>query len=215
MNHELSDKNGFNPLFFKQSKCLDDYLKLMEITPSEGWSQQYNKQILDILDVVENHKIESILEIGFNCGHGTELFLSYKDNTSVTSFSIVRGNLKFGKAYINAKYPNRFTQILGPSQDTIPKYTENNPNKKFDLIFIDGAHWEPIPYQDLHNCRLLAHENTIIIFDDVIYSSHNMKNWNMYPTKVWKDAIQSNYVTELGHNDYDIGRGQSWGKYVF
>ena len=116
---------------------------------------------------------------------------------------------------LDNKYPNRLQIVIGESQDTVPLFSERHPHVKFDLIFIDGAHWEPIPKLDLENCRKLAHENTIILFDDTCYSKELKRYWNEYPTKVWTEAIEKNEIVELGRKDFDSGRGMSWGKYVF
>ena len=65
------------------------------------------------------------------------------------------------------------------------------------------------------SCKKLAHENTIVLFDDTCYSDKLARGWNHYPTKVWKDAIDNNEIVEIGHEDFCQGRGMSWGKYVF
>ena len=69
------------------------------------------------------------------------------------------------KSEIDNKYPDRHTLIIGNSLDTIPKF---NNDKKYDLIFIDGGHEYNISYNDLKNCKRLAHSDTLVIMDDVV-----------------------------------------------
>ena len=61
----------------------------------------------------------------------------------------------------------------------------------------------------------LAHENTIVLFDDTCYSEKLRRYWNEYPTKIWTEALENNEIVEMGRIDFCNGRGMSWGKYVF
>ena len=194
---------------------LTEFLENYKINPVEGHCQQVKGQVEVLKRYAEDPTITNIMEIGFNCGHSAEIFLKGKPENSVFSFSIIRNNLRYGKRYLDNKYPNRLQIVIGESQDTVPLFSERHPHVKFGLIFIDGAHWEPIPKLDLENCRKLAHENTIILFDDTCYSKELKRYWNEYPTKVWTEAIEKNEIVELGRKDFDSGRGMSWGKYVF
>lgn len=194
---------------------LDEFLEHYKIKPIEGFCQQMERQVEILKHYASQPDITNIMEIGFNCGHSAEVFLKAKPENNVHSFSIIRNNLRFGKRYLDYNYPDRLKIVIGESEWSIPNYIKRNPDKKFDLIFIDGAHWEPIPKLDLENCKKLAHENTIVLFDDTCYSDTLKKYWNEYPTKVWSEALEKNEVIEEGREDFDKGRGMSWGKYVF
>ena len=67
---------------------------------------------------------------------------------------------------------------------------------------------------DLRNCNALAHANTIVIVDDICESS-NETAWSVGPTRAWKELVQQRIIQELGHETYELGRGMSWGKYIF
>jgi len=194
---------------------LTEFLKTYNINAVEGFCQQVPGQVKILEKYASQPGITNIMEIGFNCGHSAEVFLKAKPENKVHSFSIIRDNLRHGKRYLDYNYPGRLKIIIGESQHIVPQFANKNKETKFDLIFIDGAHWEPIPKQDLENCKKLAHENTIVLFDDTCYSDKLARGWNHYPTKVWKDAIDNNEIVEIGHEDFCQGRGMSWGKYVF
>ena len=65
------------------------------------------------------------MEIGFNAGHSAELFLSNNKNINVLSFDIGGHQyVKYGKEFIDNKYPNRHALILGDSVQTVPSFAE-------------------------------------------------------------------------------------------
>ena len=74
------------------------------------------------------------MEIGFNAGHSSELFLKYT-SAHVTSFDLgEHPYVSHAKEYIDA-YPGRHSLIIGDSTVTVPKCIG-----KYDIIFIDGGH---------------------------------------------------------------------------
>ena len=197
------------------STLKDFYLK-KNIKIAEGNIGDNNQQGNDIISILKTINPKNILEIGFNAGHSSEIFLKYS-NAYVHSVDIgdhFHEYLKYGKLFINHKYPNRHTLIFGDSTTTIPDFSNNKNinNIKFDIIFIDGGHEYEIAYKDLINCRDLAHEKTIVIMDDII-SSDEYFNYTVGPKKAWNQLISDNLLKEIKHSDYGPGRGQSVGIY--
>lgn len=216
---QIDSHNQINKqLLLMNSDFFDSLSKYHLISPykiTEGYSEDNSEGSKLLKRLVKNNQIVSVLEIGFNGGHSSEIFLKENLNTNVISFDISKHDyVKIGKEYIDIKYPNRHTLILGNSLETIPKYYKNNPNKKYDIIFIDGGHDYEIAISDLKNCKSLAHKNTIVIMDDTIYSKKWIKRWTIGPTKAWLDGINKNIIKEISHEEYDIGKGASWGKYI-
>lgn len=208
----LKEELKNNPNFVKS---LIEYHSLSPYEITEGYSQQLTRECELLKKLVKKKDVKSVLEIGFNGGHSSELFLKTKEKLTVTSFDIgIHDYLKVGKDYIDIKFPKRHDLVLGNSLKTIPDYSTQNPDKKFDLIFIDGGHTYDIAYGDLINCKKLAHENTIVIMDDTIYTKKWEKEHTNGPTNAWVDGIKRNIVKEISREEYFKGRGVSWGKYV-
>ena len=184
---------------------------------TEGHCQQVEQQITDMTNIVKSLNKENlkVLEIGFNGGHSAELFLQIP-GVSLISFDIgMHQYVPLSKQYIDIAYPKRHTLILGNSIHTIPKYADDHPTTKFDIIFIDGNHEYDTVILDLHNCKQLAHPDTIVILDDTIqYTKEFECSWNIGPTKAWKECVANNKIEQITAKDYSGGKGISWGKYI-
>jgi len=191
---------------------LDEALKHHNVW--EGYSLQIEEKAKTLVELVRKYKPKNILEIGFNGGHSSLLFL-INSSAKITSFDL--GSNKYvddGKNHIDKYYSSRHKLIKGNSLNTIPKFKLEN-NEKFDMIFIDGGHEYNTAIGDLKNCLELAHKNTIVILDDVVRKSGWEKHYTTGPTKAWDDLKRESKINELGQEDYEPGHGMSWGKYNF
>ena len=221
-NHDLNEIEDYSALIF-YSQNITNFLKNLQSTFNlqsivnlnlgviEGYCEQVPQQLDDLVNILKSfqNKKVNILEIGFNAGHSSNLFLN-NSNSSVVSFDINEHTYtQYSKIYIDFIYPDRHTLIIGDSTKTIPQY----PNSTFDVIFIDGGHEYIVARQDLENCKRFAHKDTIVIMDDTMYNRQWVHEWNKGPTKAWVEGIQKGIIIELNRIDYSPGRGMSWGKY--
>lgn len=181
----------------------------------EGHSQQIPQQVKDLI-FLTNYGNINVMEIGFNAGHSAEIFLHNNKNLKLISFDLgTHEYVAFAKEYIDNNYPNRHILILGDSRITVPKFFNDNKEFKFDIIFIDGGHDYDIAKEDINNCFNLAHENTIVILDDTVFTKGWDESYTLGPSRVWIEAIQEKKIVELNKRDYQPGRGMSWGRYSF
>jgi hypothetical protein len=183
----------------------------------EGYSQQCSQQVDDLINIINstNKSNINVMEIGFNAGHSAEIFLENNKDLILTSFDLGQHNyVRTAKEYIDKTYPNRHTLIIGDSRTSIPIYLDNNKDTKFDVIFIDGGHDYDIAKADMENCFHLAHDNTIIILDDTMFTKAWEQAWTIGPTRTWREHLQENKIIELNRKEYSRGKGMSWGKYI-
>ncbi len=194
---------------------LNNYLIKNNIMDYEGNCSNVWEQMRDLKYIVSKPDIKTILEIGFNAGHSSDLFLS-SSLATVTSFDLdQRPCVDIAKQYIDIKFPSRHTLIKGDSTKTIPEFIKNNKNTLFDIIFIDGGHQYNVAYADIINCKLLAHKDTIIIMDDVVMDMKIQTECSMEPTLAWCNANINKLVEQFDSKQYGIGRGMVLGKYIF
>lgn len=188
---------------------LDAHLKAQGCHIREGYSQQVPGQINDLLQLLPAQG--KVLEIGFNAGHSAELFLKHS-SVNVVSFDIgTHAYVAVGKQFLDSTYPERHQLVLGNSTATIPEYQ----GEAFDLIFVDGGHDYATAIADLRNCQPLAHNNTIVLIDDVVLTGRQSDGagWTVGPTRAWKEMTAQGHIEQLGANFYSKGRGMAWGRY--
>ena len=198
----------------KKPTTLNEVFEQREKMNMDGFSQEIPEQVEFLVNCAKSANVKNIMEIGFNAGHSSELFLKTNPDVKVTSFDICGYNcVRVGKAFIDEMFPNRHTLIKGNSLETVPQH-EPEENVKYDIIFIDGGHHYPIAKGDLINCRRLAHKDTIVILDDTVKDEKLICHWNKGPNQAWSEAIEWNVVVQDGYSDFGRGRGQSWGRYL-
>jgi predicted O-methyltransferase YrrM len=139
------------------------------------------------------HSVRTILEVGFNAGHSSYIFLNARPDVRVVSFDL--GEHRYvpaAKTFIDRKFPGRHELVLGDSKATVPRYQEAYPDSRFDLAFIDGGHDYEVASSDLNNCRNLA-RGGFVIMDDLL----GWTTWGAGPVRAWAEACGTGLVNAL------------------
>lgn len=191
---------------------LNLYLKKSNINDLGIHSQLDPLEIKFIKTFISKKKIKTVAEVGFNAGHLADTILMTNENITLVTFDIATSSYTpIIKEYIDEKYPGRHTMIQGDSRRTIPNYYQQNPDKKFDLIFIHGGHYGNIPKTDLMNCRLLSKKNTIVVMNNVNFE--NVETYNIKSNEAWELFIKNNYIDEIKKKGFSPSKWLVYGKY--
>ncbi len=107
----------------------------------------------------------NIMEIGFNAGHSSLLYLLSNPKNKITIFDLCEHKYTLPCFnFLCEIFPGRLRIFPGDSTKTIPEFINNNKNEFFDLIHIDGCHITDIANKDFFNSLKLA--SSIMIWDD-------------------------------------------------
>ena len=183
---------GFLTLNAFGAPSLDDFLEERGVTRIEGhiYSRKGRlaKFFVDLLE--KNPQVRHIGEIGFNAGHSSQLFLNARKNIKVTSFDIMLHPYVYdAKEYIDLYYPGRHVLIPGNSKVSVPQFYSENPDVKFDLVFVDGCHKYGAALSDILTMRPFAHKNTLLVLDDVNQVGKNAD-------KARQECVERGIITE-------------------
>ena len=108
-----------------------------------------------------------ILEIGFNAGHSSLLFLLANDTSKLTVFDInIHKYTRPCLEYLQSLFPGRIEFFAGDSMKTVPEYHTAHPDARFDLIHVDGSHEREYVLGDMENVRKMSTLDTIVVLDD-------------------------------------------------
>ena len=148
-------------------------------------------------------EIHKILEIGFNGGFSSGVFLNCREDITVTSVDLgAHDYILPTKAWIDKKFPNRHLLLVGDSTSVLPRIPQHI--KEADCIFIDGGHLGDVPYKDIQNTLLHCRPDAYIIIDDYAqYAPDVVKAVNHFCKEHKLHAIQ---VAETKHRGWVIGK---------
>tara|TARA_B100000886_G_scaffold328753_1_gene277437 strand:+ start:249 stop:977 length:729 start_codon:yes stop_codon:yes gene_type:complete len=197
------------------NKSLKDFYKENNIKILEGNSTQSPNQEEFLTGF--SGEFKQILEIGFNAGHSSELFLINNPQSSITSIDLGYWYYcKFGSEYLKKQYPGRINVIFKDSLSALKDFNTIPNGSIFDLIYIDGNHTYEYAYNDLKNCRKFANKDTVVLLDDVVIEDQYRTLSNTAPTKVWKEFVSEEFIFQIEIKHFkDINRGIAIGKYIF
>ena len=145
------------------------------------YTDAYLDKIKNISHLSMDPKIKNIMEIGFNSGFSTLLILMSNPNVKITCYDLGEHTYTlpcFNK--LKATFGDRIQLIIGDSRDTLIK-----DNSKYDLIHIDGCHWEYIAESDIIQSYRLSKPGTILIMDDY---NHDFEDGDLH--ELWDRYVE-------------------------
>lgn len=175
---EVAQKKIFDQNNLDRNKGIEIFRKFInqnKVLKSEMNSE--HQIIFAALSNNKNFKIENILEIGTYDGKNALLLSELFPNAKIQTIDLPREAKHFKATYNRKKkedlekFVNDRNQLI-ENQKNIELIETNSVNlvnekKKFDLIWIDGAHGSPVVVIDIINSLRLSSLNSWILCDDV------------------------------------------------
>jgi predicted O-methyltransferase YrrM len=155
------------------SRKLGNTRKISQITRISSTPPKYGRLLYSI---VSYYKPDSIIELGCCLGIGTMYLSSANKNAKV--FTIEGSETLMQKAIQNfdrIQLANVYPR-LGIFDEALPALLKEN--SKFDLVFVDGNHRKDAMLKYFNLLLPYAHQDSIIIFDDIRWSDEMEQGWH-------------------------------------
>jgi hypothetical protein len=161
--------------------------------------------------ICRNVNIKSYMEIGVRRGRSLSVVASLKPEIDLSCFDMWIENYAnmenpgpdFVKKELgNIGYKGNIEFKDGNSQQTVPEYFSQNPDKYFDLITVDGDHSPKGATLDLRNVIPHLAIGGFLVFDDICSPYHS------YLQGVWeKEVKNSDRFKSFEFSDCGLGVG--------
>ena len=113
-------------------------------------------------------KCETFCEVGFNRGDSATAWLEFAPDANLLSFTMdTRWYTKPGISCTKMAYLERVEIIIGDSRKTVPDYFQEHPDKRCDIIHIDGGKGIVNRKEDMKNFRNASKSDALWLLDDV------------------------------------------------
>jgi hypothetical protein len=181
----------------------------------EGYTAMFPFNYKSYMTIAQAPFLKTVCETGFNAGHSTFGWLTTNPGVHVYSFDIGKHDYSRPMAtYLQKLYPDRLNVTWGDSTVTLPKFQQDHPHVKCDLIIIDGGHTQDVCESDFYNFMYMANFDNILILDD-------------YPTPqfinalgdVWEHGKRKGEISEFFSCSYhnstqNLAHGFAVGKFL-
>lgn len=202
INHFILEKNYQNMgYYFDENikKINIEFDSIYDLMDKKMWDLEKNKVVLsnqnekeleELINILKSRKNDNILEIGVEYGGTTVEFCKIFKN--VYSIDIT----EYGTwDVIKEHFPN-WKYFIGDSNSEDIYNKIRNLNIKFDAIFIDGDHTYENVKNDYELYKEFVSDDGIIIFHDIIDGAIN-RSCNAWVYKLWEEIKNDYHYTEL------------------
>ena len=132
-----------------------------------------------LFNLTEYFKFSNTLEIGTSLGLSTCAIALGNPDGVVTTLEGCKSSLDLAKKMFK-KYQLENIQVkLGHFKETLPLCLTH---QSFDFIYVDGNHSKKATIIYFEKCLQSAHENTVLIFDDIHWSKGMEEAWKYIRT---------------------------------
>mmetsp|Transcript_46487 Transcript_46487/g.80113 ORF Transcript_46487/g.80113 Transcript_46487/m.80113 type:complete len:402 (+) Transcript_46487:56-1261(+) len=169
----------------------------IDLESLEGGAMTFAKKTHLMWNLVKREEVQTYCEIGFNAGHSTFIALFSNPELEVFAFDLADHQYTpLAATLVSSLFPEQFLLIAGDSTKTVPSFRSMFPDKKCNVLFVDGGHAYSIAKADIENMRTLANETFhVLVVDDVEEG---------FPTEAgqaWHEKIWAGEVEQIGWVD--------------
>jgi len=150
------------------SKKLGTTRNIGAIYKNSSSKGKYGKMLFQLM---RHYKLERALELGTSLGIGTTCLATGNEDAEIVTIEGCPNTHKEAIRNFEALNIKNIDAKSGTFIDVIPEL----PEKKFDLIFIDGHHDGDALLKYVESLLPLSHDETFFILDDIRWSK-SMKN---------------------------------------
>jgi predicted O-methyltransferase YrrM len=174
----------------------DEYLLFLLKFYSKGvdnfkddWS--YADILTVLYSISSKINVEEYLEIGVRRGRSLSIVASNNPNVNIVGFDLWIENYAgmdnpgpdfVSKELDKVNFKGKLELISGNSRVTVPKYLNENPDKYFDLVTIDGDHSTNGAKLDIKNVIKRVKIGGLVVFDDIDNPNHRSLKKLWYKT---------------------------------
>ena len=162
--------------------------KLISIFDTDRGMSSEHEVLFSSLSVIKNQKISDILEIGTFDGVNSFLLSNLFPKSNVDTIDLHETDEDFINFYDRKNkikdFNNNSNKFLFKNINIYFFHLNSlkllNHKKKYDLIWIDGAHGYPTVSIDIINSLNMIKDNGIILCDDVVVNLNHLNSDRMY-----------------------------------
>ncbi len=163
---EVSDFGAGSKVFNSNQRKVSDIAKYAGISKTKAKLLQ---------KIISYYKPNKILELGTSLGIATAAMSIIAPHSKITSIEGCPITATKAKLYLNKHQLKNISIEVGEFSSILPNIYQDN---SFDLIYFDGNHQKNATINYFENCLQSTHNDTLLIFDDIHWSSDMEKAWS-------------------------------------
>lgn len=189
--YDFSSKKEYNTVESQRKKLLNDH-RLITITDLGAGSNVNNNKQKKVSELAKNalksprlaqliyrlahqHRATTIIELGTCLGVTTAYLSVAKPVAQIVSIEGCPETAKVAQENFEALQLSNVALQVGNFDDLLP--IQLKKMELLDFMYIDGNHTKTATLNYFHHCLTKVHEGSLIIFDDIYWSTGMKEAW--------------------------------------
>jgi hypothetical protein len=166
----------------------------------EGSIIGFVKKMNVLAHYANDERVETICEVGFNVGHSAALMAIHNPKATFLEFDVFYHNYSALalSSLQDVFFPDRdFLGIAGDSTISVSRFARMFPERKCNLIMIDGGHTREILRQDINSFSQLANRSYHRVFVDDSTMGDLFDEYSSFLVGAAEETLDKKMVFEL------------------